>query len=649
MRCYWSKWIIAAIALISLGSTALCQEQYIPLSQQHRPSEPFSAQQASRLKNQTAISLPFIDDFAKPGANPASELWTDRYATINNQYVNAFYTIGIATLDAFDQDGYLYENASQNSFQADKLTSQPIELSYTPADSVYLSFFVLPKGLLDPPEGIDSLLVEFYSPVDSTWQTVWYANFQMSSNDTTLITTNLLTSRIRARSGAYSLEQFHPVLLPINQEKYLQDGFQFRFRNKASVSYDNDLQSRTGNVDLWHLDMVYLDKNRTQADSVIDDVAISRRLNPLLRNYRSLPCSHFSRANAYEMYDSIFVTYRNTGNQTINFSREFAIVDLYGNNPPYTFTGGTGDDIAPGVEETYPRRTNYIFPIQEGQDSAAFEVSAWLITDEFSYNQPYRWNDTIRYLQEFKNYYAYDDGTAEGGYGLSGAGTRNGEIMVKFRSYKRDTLQGVNFFFNKSLDESNRVYFTLVIREVTEEGSPGAVIYEEPGLLPEYSEKTGAFTYYPMETPFLIEGEFFLGWRKTSEEMLNIGLDLNTPNQQKRFYMLNGKWSVSAISGALLMRPIMGRKDLATHIQKEPEAEQQAGKLYPNPANDHLQVDLPGETIDALEIVDLSGRIHKQWHTPSGTLSVADIKEGMYLLIIHHSGHRSTHKLLISR
>lgn len=645
----WTKRLLAVLVLFSSAAMALGQEQYIPLSRQLKNTAIQTPAKSRHLKQQTAVSLPFVDDFARPQSTPTAELWTDQYATINNQYVNAFYTIGIATLDAFDQDGYLYQGASQNSFPADTLTSQPVDLSYIASDSLYLSFFFLPKGLLDAPEAVDSLIVEFYAPTQGTWQTVWYANFNMSSSDTTLATNNLLANRIQKRSGALCLEQFHPVMLPIKAEQYLQSGFRFRFRNRASISYDDDLQSRTGNVDLWHLDMVYLNRDRTQADSVIDDVAISRRLNPLLRNYRSLPWSHFSRANAYEMYDSIFVTYRNTGNQTINFSREFAIVDLYNNNPPYTFTGGTGDDIAPGVEETYPRRTNYIFPFEEEQDSAAFRVTAWLVTDEFAYNQPYRWNDTISYVHKFKNYYAYDDGTAEGGYGLSGAGTRNGEVMVKFQSYKRDSLQGINFYFNKSLNQSNQVYFTLVIREVQEDGMPGEIIYEQPGNFTEYTEQTGAFTYYPLEEPFLIEGSFYLGWRKTSEEMLNVGLDLNTENDPNRYYLLNGNWSASAISGALLMRPVMGRKDLATHTEEVPLLPTNQGKVYPNPASNYLEVDLPEKNIDAIKIIDSSGRLCKQWQQPVGTLSVADLREGIYLLIISQGNRQITHKIIISR
>lgn len=654
MKYPWNRSLWLGLLLICSTLSAWSQEAYIPQYKQsikqQKPEQQYSKTRQLKTAFSETVELPFIDDFARPETTPFQGLWADNYATINNQYINNFYTIGVATLDAFNQDGYLYKDANKSGFQADYLTSQPINLAYPASDSLYLSFVVQPKGLMDAPETKDSLVLEFRANASTPWQKVWYANYNLSTTDTTLTFHSEISNTQQIRRGAITLNKFHSVLIPIKQSEYLTEAFQFRFRNKASVNYDTDLQSRTGNVDLWHLDMVYLDKNRSFADSVINDVAVSKRLNPLLKNYQSIPWSHFPRANAYEMYDSIFVTYRNTGEQTINFSREFIIEDLYNNNPPYAFTGGTGDDIAPNIEQTYGRKTNYIFPFAEEQDSAAFKVSAWLITDALEATKPFRWNDTITYVHTFKNYYAYDDGTAEGGYGLSGAGSKNGEIAVKFRSYKKDTLQGISLYFNQSINESNRVYFALTIRQVAADGMPGDLIYEEAGLLPEYTDQAGAFTFYALEKPLVLEGEFFIGWRKTSEEMLNVGLDLNSDNHKNRYYMLNGYWHPSSIAGAIQIRPIMGRKNLLTAIDEvmpEP-AKHNVLKVYPNPASNRIFIETENNNIQSAQLIDLSGRICKQWQNTQ-TLSVADIREGIYLLVITHQGQQYTQKLIISR
>lgn len=54
--------------------------------------------------------------------------------------------------------------------------------------------------------------------------------------------------------------------------KYLYNGFQFRFKNYASL---------TGNNDHWHIDYVRLDKNRSVTDTSISDIAFSMPL-PLI-------------------------------------------------------------------------------------------------------------------------------------------------------------------------------------------------------------------------------------------------------------------------------------------------------------------------------------------------------------------------------
>ena len=58
---------------------------------------------------------------------------------------------------------------------------------------------------------------------------------------------------------------------------------------------------------------------------------------------------------------------------------------------------------------------NFIFPLSSTKDSAEFEVRHFIIGDITAQDTI---ADTLRYRQKFFNYYAYDDGTPEEGYGL---------------------------------------------------------------------------------------------------------------------------------------------------------------------------------------------------------------------------------------
>ena len=63
---------------------------------------------------------------------------------------------------------------------------------------------------------------------------------------------------------------------------------------------------------------------------------------------------------------------------------------------------------------------------------------ATLITDEFD---P-KGNDTIHYNQVFNNYFAFDDGSSEGGYGINGQGSRNAMVAYRFKSFHSGYHQG---------------------------------------------------------------------------------------------------------------------------------------------------------------------------------------------------------------
>ena len=125
-----------------------------------------------------ALELPFFDDFSHYTLYPDQTLWDGKSAFVNKDFPLYPTNSGAATLDAIDEKGAVYRDATWIPFLADELKSRPIRLDsvfspvirkLTPADSVYLSFFYQPQGVGDEPEIGDSLILEFARRGDSVF------------------------------------------------------------------------------------------------------------------------------------------------------------------------------------------------------------------------------------------------------------------------------------------------------------------------------------------------------------------------------------------------------------------------------------------------------------------------------------------------
>ena len=163
-------------------------------------------------------------------------------------------SIGVATFDALNSSGLLYEHGSSIRFEADHLTSNPINLEGDASDNFYLSFLYQPQGIMDPPEQGDSLTLEFYSAADEEWYSVW-------------------------RAEGTEVHPFKTVIINIDDPKFTSKGFRFRFTNYATLSSTINDPGMIGNADHWHIDYVFLDRNRNPADTVLRDVAFSLPLD----------------------------------------------------------------------------------------------------------------------------------------------------------------------------------------------------------------------------------------------------------------------------------------------------------------------------------------------------------------------------------
>ncbi|MCX7985411.1 MAG: T9SS type A sorting domain-containing protein [Bacteroidales bacterium] len=565
------------------------------------------------------LNLPFLDDFSYRSFVPDSRLWEDRKVYINTHYAIKPISIGVATFDMLDENGMLYEQMGNASyFGADTLTSRPINLSsYRLADSLYLSFFYQAGGYGDFPEAGDSLKVEFFSELSGQWIKVW--SVPGLKNDTVA-------------------PSFKIALIPINRSSWLDSTFRFRFINIASAFFSGtSTKGMRANGDIWNIDYVYLNKNRSYTDTAFNDITIVEPIGSFLKNYRSIPWRHYQNKFFQAVRDKINLIVYNLSNFSTSVEDKIVIRDVYQQT--------TDEPIITAIDITGRSYTSFEedCPIlkSDHSDSALFQITAAITTNRYDRKS----NDTVISYQFFKNFYAYDDGTAEFGYGLKGNNTAGGWVACRFTSYLQDTLVAVDLFFNRTFNDENLAYFNLWVWD-DNNGLPGDSI----GGKKECRVQSGSFVRYYLQQPVTLPFTFYVGWQQVDETFLNVGYDRNSPNNQNIFYNIDGSWTPSTLRqrGALMIRPVFGRKsEVGLKYSQFPFA----FSCYPNPARDWTRIYFSDPKADLqakLFLYDLSGRLMFHESVFSGDrVSLQQLPEGVYLMQIRLSDSRIYHVKLI--
>lgn len=560
------------------------------------------------------LELPFFDDFAKSKVYPDTELWEDNFVFINTEYPIDPPTIGVATFDMLNQSGEIYSTASNMGFLADKLTSKPINLDYPGDTTIYFSFYYQPQGISgNAPEFQDSLVLQFTSP-DTTWATVW-------------MTTGT------------AIQSFKQVIIQISDPLFLENGFQFRFINYGSIA-DNSFASWAGNGDIWNIDFVYLNKNRHETDTSYSELSLVYPLTSFVNDFESVPLHHFDFASNLNYHKNFTYQIKNLrsgiGDIQVKNRHIYMNEEISGTIPSLIYTGGA-DNVHDNSTMSFSPNLNvsgFLFQ-DNGLDSADFKFNFYLTIDTVGALSKFRWNDTMEYHQQFYNYYAYDDGSPEAGLGLFGVGTSNAKVAYRFGPMADDTLRGVKIFFNRTYLDASRKYFILKVWS-DNNGKPDAVIYEQLGYRPEYEDSLNNFHYYALDSLIYITDTFYIGWEKTTEDMLNVGFDKNRNVQEKIFYNIYGSWQQSTYSGALMIRPVFG-KDFTINNELIESNRDFDIQCYPNPVQDNLFIELPPNLLSSeysVQLLNIYGKTLKAYSKFPQQISVANYPDGIYILLI---------------
>lgn len=599
MRIFKISLFISALFFCNISLFA--QIETLPLGSMDRKNAAPEPESRQKSINDT-LELPFFDDFSAPWHKPNNERWTDASVFINTTLPVRPPSIGVATFDGLNAEGEPYGTGT-GSNAADTLTSSPINLNYPPSDSIYLSFFYQPKGIGNFPEFVDSLLLEFKNPTDTTWHWAWGT---------------------KGEDYPQLLREFRQVMVPVADTAFLKKGFQFRFRNYAQ---------QNGSWDHWHVDFILLDRGRFRNDTVRADFSFMYMPTSIIQQYESVPLWHFM-PQAIENMDTLFnLSLANAGNAS-GF-RTYKYIYL---NDDFTveardslLAAGIGP-IQPREEFVYTDAVKYAFE-DPGTEATTYRLRNFINFIPTDPQDFYPANDTIEYLQIFSNYYALDDGGAEERLNINNNG--GGFVGQRFDLLAGDSLKAVQFYFNRTIETGTGSAFYLMIWAAGA-NQPGELLYSKSV---EYPQSLGInqFVTYELDSAlFLGAGSYYFGWSQDSNFPINLGFDRNINNNDKIFYNLTGTWyNYSAQNGTLMIRPLF-RYPYDMYVSNE-KVEQPASDwiLYPNPAQQLVNVSIPdllGKI--TISILDISGRLLNQQSSTEklSSLDIHNLPSGIYFI-----------------
>lgn len=530
-------------------------------------------------------------------------LWQDDDVYVNGTYGIEPPTIGVATFDGLARTGYPYDYANYTAHgRADHLTSVPIDLEYEVGDSIYLSFFYQAKGLSGDNnlQAVDSLILEFYAPLENSWYKQWAIPYVPQV-------------------------PFEQILIPVRQERFLNEGFQFRFVNYATLS---------GSFDHWHLDYVRLGAQRTYNDRRLVDIAYMYPEASILQTYTSIPFARFEDAAASAMAVQVTEKMRNLDIDPafINYGMTARSED---GGPTSSFTNGLSPNgnAAMIIDTQHPINSapnNFVYDNSPSTDAAFWDVKFWCnATPDIN-----RYNDTIHLRQELSNYYAYDDGTAEMGYGLNVNGSK---LAYRYDLIGPDSLRAVRMYFNPManappLSSPPVGSFKLTVWSSL---NPETILWQNYSFSsPEYRmDGIDKFVEYELDSTRYVEGTIYIGWVQ-NEVNMNIGFDRNRDNSNRIFYNTSGTFTNTSFDGSLMMRPVMVAPVDPWAGIKEEDA---PGDLliFPNPATDAVRIALSGDmpARASIQCIDATGRtVWTERANGTNEFSTSAIANGVYVL-----------------
>jgi hypothetical protein len=626
-----SSFVLALLAIYSFHTQA--QIQLVPLPRNDQGNSSSARAHAVKPKK-----LPFWDDFSFANSYvPQDSLWQfGESVWVNNGLGINPPSLGVVTFDGLDSKGKPYNvNDILAKGYADSLTSQPIQMNLVdPAlrSSVFISFYYQFKGRGEAPDPGDLFRLQFRTKT-GVWETVWSIE----------------------NNGTLDPTIFYNVILPIplNDDRFFYDEFRFRFQNFARLS---------GPFDVWNLDYVYLDQGRSLTDKDYPDRSVSGKLSPLFGEYTSLPLKHFL----------------NTPNQTVK--PNFTIYNLCSiNNQPISFYSTANfllykNGISTKNQLQLEDAKNNAVALSGLQNkSVALNVIPDLMTSALASDSikirlkilinsddetnlstaqcsplrypliDFRVNDSTSSLYTLKNFYAYDDGTAEYGAGVNQPGA---QLMYKFnmKTTAPDTIVALQIYFPRFGDETSQVIQLQIFKDL--ENTLSSTLHTQT-ITVQRSAQDNFSAPIKLSRFVGVSGSFYVGWKQNTATVIPVGLDKNTDSGDNIYFNTNGVWEQNKnVRGSLMIRPIFGKGEFSTFVGID-EQTSFSKKLYPNPNQGTFILPLQAQE---LKVFDITGRTIPFTEENLGeekSIQLSSVPTGVYIIRYRMNGINYAEKIIV--
>jgi hypothetical protein len=580
------------------------------------------------VKTRPALQLPFVDNFFYSGPYPNDDLWLDRSVFINRSLAFEPITLGAATFDGTNEEGVPYGGGTGIS---DHLTSSFIDLSDRDFPVLQFYYQARGRGFAGFPRKADSLILEFRNQ-EGDW------------------------SEVKAYPGIGSEDvppfQYEEISI---SEDFRYEGFQFRFKN---------ISRRDGVLGLWHIDNIRLIDEQVPTQN-IPDISLISEPSGILSPYRALPYNQFRNWISTQTADSIDIAVSNNFPST----QEVSISRLKVNALPekIPLIEETLLEVPPVVNENQrtlvPGRFNFTNEIKRRNglinalqnltlnedDSVQIEIIYEIEPENEGNEAAYQGNNTVRSVNDIRDYFAYDDGSAEVGIYVQGTGQFD-MVAQEYEAIEGDTLKAVRMMFPFVFAEGERQRFELMVWIDSLKSTPDfSRFYDQPIFGARHKEGPASFTNFSLKTPlgedttlYIPKGKFYVGWRQVSSSSpfgLYLGFDRDSPEATSRiFFNTTGTWnslSGGTAQGAIMIRPVFGSKpQITTAVNHPPLLSIPSFEVYPNPTGDFLYLKDQTRFGKEAQFVAINSLGQKLFLTHTGNeIRTGNLVPGLYTLL----------------
>jgi hypothetical protein len=536
----------------------------------------------------------------------------------------------VATFDGTDATGRAYSQNSIFNGAGDSLITQPIDLRVVPPSkrgTVYLSFFWQLLGKGEIPESADSLMLMFYR-ADSLW-----IPQDLFPDDRSRF--SLLGGRDNIGIGSDTVQIFQQIIVPVSGDLFFHDGFKFKFKSFSSLN---------GIYDTWHIDYVYLNKNREENSTDYLDRTLSNQPSLLFDPYYEIPSEQYLSRS--DLYANIQFTTANNLDDTPH-PLEF-VHNMTNLTTGLSLTSGTLSDFRLSPLEF--GRKIYGIAIDESlvtEDSTIIESEFIYKTgdknlyeeiapsgDTLFLDVNLRVNDTIRQRYTLYNHYAYDDGVADFAAGVNIIG---GELALRFVLNEPDTLTGVKINFPAINPSTEGQALDLTVWSDLEE--EGILLKQSYQIVNNSRDKFDEVVFFK---PIYVSDTFYIGFKQFSNNYIGVGFDKdNIAGMSSIFFNTDRVWEQNTgLEGSLMIRAVFDKSEdfvLGSKMLNEKVS------IYPNPTQGRVTVT---GNFDSYQLISFSGQIIKRGSF-SRHLDFSRVESGLYMLRLIGKFDTQTRKLLI--